>query len=72
MKLYWPCAIILISDNDEIGTDKISTYDGEFDIEKAKAQIDMWKFGYDYDIQEAWIDVYENGQKVERIDVINE
>lgn len=71
MKLYWPNAIILVSEHDEIGTDRISTYEGCIKQESAKAQIELWADGYAYDIQEAWIDVYDTNQKknIERIDI---
>ena len=71
MKLYWPNAIILVSEHDNIGTDRISTYEGCIKQESAKAQIELWADGYAYDIQEAWIDVYDTDQKknIERIDI---
>ena len=71
MKLYWPNAIILVSEHDDIGTDRISTYEGCIKQESAKAQIVLWADGYAYDIQEAWIDVYDTDQKknIERIDI---
>lgn len=71
MKLYWPNAIILVSNHDEIGTDKVSTYEGALNEEAAKAQIELWANGYGFEIQQAWIDVYETdlNKNVERIDV---
>ena len=71
MKLYWPNAIILVSEHDDIGTDRISTYEGCIKQESAKAQIELWADGYAYDIQEAWIDVYDTDQKknIERIGI---
>ena len=71
MKLYWPNAIILVSEHDDIGTDRISTYEGCIKQKSAKAQIELWADGYAYDIQEAWIDVYDTDQKknIERIDI---
>lgn len=71
MKLYWPNAIILVSEHDDIGTDRISTYEGCIKQESAKAQIELWADGYAYDIQEAWIDVYDTDQEknIERIDI---
>lgn len=71
VKLYYPNAIILISEQGEIGTDKISTYEGCFNEESAMAQIELWAKGYGFEIQEAWIDVYETdlNENVERIDI---
>lgn len=56
MKLYYPKAIILVSEQDEIGTDNISTYEGCFNKESAMARIELWANGYGFEIQEAWID----------------
>ena len=46
LKLYWPNAIILVSEHDDIGTDRISTYEGCIKQESAKAQIELWADGY--------------------------
>lgn len=65
MKQYWPCAKYR-DDNGEIKL--LFTYDSLLTPEKAMAVIVVnWKGYYKFDIVEAWIDVFENGEKIEVI-----
>lgn len=61
MKAYWPCA--------ETTTTPLWTYDSALTINKCMDAFKCWKNDYGYTLTKAWIDVYEDGIRIERIDV---
>ena len=66
MRMYWPSAIAESNQQEE----RLFTTEGTFGIDTAMSQIDIWKKDYGYPIKSAWIDVYEDGQKVDMLTVV--
>ena len=65
MTMYWPCASVATAD----GTQQISTYDSCINLAQARQQIALWRDWYKYDIQNAWVTVYERGKKLNTIQI---
>jgi len=66
---FWPVARYYGSDGKE---NKISTSNPCNTFEEAWNQIvDYWKHGYNFNIFCAWIDIYENGDKISEAYIIN-
>ncbi len=66
MKEYWPSAEYLTEDG---RIEKTSTYDYMDTLGTARQQIELWKSWYHFNVQKAWIDVYENGTRQETINI---
>jgi hypothetical protein len=62
MKLYWPMAIIKRGKEWDIQ----HTYDAAMSYEKAMDAIKIWRDEYKFEIISFWIDVTDNGKKIER------
>ena len=62
MKKYWPVAIIKRGK----GWDIQYTYDAAMSYEKAMDAIKIWRDEYKFEIISFWIDVTDNGKKIER------
>ena len=65
MKLYWPMCKHIIGGKEETQW----TYDSSLTVEDAKKVIRAWRDDWEYQIIQAWIDVYEGNEKVEVIQV---
>ena len=63
MKQYWPMAIIKRGKEWDIQ----HTYDAAMSYEKAMETIKTWRDEYKFEIISFWIDVTDNGNKIERI-----
>ena len=61
MKLYWPCA--------ETTTRPLWTYDSALSIDDCMKVFRCWKYGYGETLAKAWIDVHENGEKIDTIEI---
>ena len=66
MKLYWACGRYIDS-NGKI--DRLFTYNASTSEAKARGVIRCWAVDYGFNITKAWIDVYQNGKKIEVIPV---
>ena len=62
MKQYWPMAIIKRGKEWDIQ----HTYDAAMSYEKAMDAIKIWRDEYKFEIISFWIDVTDNGKKIER------
>lgn len=62
MKKYWPMAIIKRGREWDIQ----HTYDAAMSYEKAMDAIKIWRDEYKFEIISFWIDVTDNGKKIER------
>jgi len=62
MKEYWPMAIIKRGREWDIQ----HTYDAAMSYEKAMDAIKIWRDEYKFEIISFWIDVTDNGKKIER------
>jgi len=62
MKQYWPMAIIKRGKEWDIQ----HTYDAAMSYEKAMETIKTWRDEYKFEIISFWIDVTDNGKKIER------
>ena len=62
MKQYWPMAIVKRGKEWDIQ----HTYDAEMSYEKAMDAIKIWRDEYKFEIISFWIDVTDNGKKIER------
>ena len=64
---YWAC----ISYLDSKGRKQfLSTNSPSKTFEEAWNQIDLWRDGYKFDIQNAWIDIYSHDEKIASVDMI--
>ena len=67
---FWPVAIYFDSNGKE---NKISTSNSCVTFEDAWNQIiDYWKHAYNFNIARAWIDIYENGEKISQAYIIKD
>lgn len=64
MKIYWPVALTTKGE-------KLFTQDGILDFHEAVAQFALWRDGYKYKLKKLWIDVYEDGKKVDTLKPMN-
>lgn len=64
MKQYWPNATRITAFGD---TELISTYDAADTLQTAAKQFGIWRDSYKYKLTNCWIDVFEDGRKVEQI-----
>ena len=62
MKEYWPMAIIKRGKEWDIQ----HTYDAAFSYERAMDAIKIWRDEYKFEIISFWIDITDNGKKIER------
>ena len=62
MKQYWPMAIIKRGKEWDIQ----HTYDAAMSYEEAMDAIKIWRDEYKFEIISFWIDVTDNGKKIER------
>lgn len=67
MKEYWPMAEYDADYKDAFGN-KLWTYEGSMSREKAENVFSLWK-NHGYCLTKAWIDVTEDGEKVEKIEI---
>ena len=61
MLMYHPMA--------ETDNETLFVHDGINTVSDALKQFDIWENDYGYQIREAWINVYDSGQKVKRLSV---
>lgn len=69
MKLYWACGRYIDSNGRE---DSLFTYNASMSEAEARGVIKFWAEECEFNIIRAWIDVYENGIKVDTINCSSE
>ncbi len=67
MKQYWPNATRLCI-TPTGSTEHLSTYDAADTMQTALKQFEIWRDQYKFKLLRCWIDVYEDGQKIDSID----
>lgn len=69
MKAYWPMAkYIYTTFSGKENIEKLFTTDPALTMQKALEQFSLWEGNFS--IIEAWIDVTEDGEKVDRLEVV--
>lgn len=69
MKTYWPMAkYIYTTFSGKENTEKLFTTEPAITMQKALEQFSLWEGNFS--IIEVWIDVYEDGEKVDRLEVV--
>ena len=70
IRKFWPTALYLDANGNE---NKISTSNPCNTFEEAWNQIvDYWKGAYHFNVTHAWIDIYENGDKISSASIIGD
>lgn len=63
LRQYWPNAIKVEGGE----STQISTYDAADTMAIAKRQFAIWRDAYQYKLTRCWVDIYENGSKIDTI-----